>query len=146
MRKRKVICLSVLLLAVAACSTVEKASDVQYVLQNNVAEHVRVDSVVLRDSIFIRECSDTVFYTKYRTLYKERLRVDTVMRCDTLYRDREVVVERVREVGSRFGLLWKVPLAVLLLLLLWKAGLLPVVWELILKGVELCKRIFRLKE
>ena len=146
MRKRKVICLSVLLLAVAACSTVEKASDVQYVLQNNVAEHVRVDSVVLRDSIFIRERSDTVFYTKYRTLYKERLRVDTVMRCDTLYRDREVVVERVREVGSRLGLLWKVPLAVLLLLLLWKAGLLPVVWKLISKGVELCKRIFRLKE
>ena len=146
MRKRKVICLSVLLLAVAACSTVEKASDVQYVLQNNVAEHVRVDSVVLRDSIFIRERSDTVFYTKYRTLYKERLRVDTVMRCDTLYRDREVVVERVREVGSRLGLLWKVPLAVLLLLLLWKAGLWPVVWKLISKGVELCKRIFRLKE
>ena len=145
MRKRKVICLSVLL-AVAACSTVEKASDVQYVLQNNVAEHVRVDSVVLRDSIFIRERSDTVFYTKYRTLYKERLRVDTVMRCDTLYRDREVVVERVREVGSRFGLLWKVPLAVLLLFLLWKAGLFPAVWKLILKGVELCKRIFRLKE
>ena len=118
----------------------------QYVLQNNVAEHVRVDSVVLRDSIFIRECSDTVFYTKYRTLYKERLRVDTVMRCDTLYRDREVVVERVREVGSRLGLLWKVPLAVLLLFLLWKAGLFPAVWKLILKGVELCKRIFRLKE
>ena len=87
-----------------------------------------------------------MFYTKYRTLYKERLRVDTVMRCDTLYRDREVVVERVREVGSRLGLLWKVPLAVLLLFLLWKAGLFPAVWKLILKGVELCKRIFRLKE
>ena len=145
MRKRVVICLSALLFA-AACSTVEKASNVQYVSQSNVAEHVRVDSVVLRDSIFIRERSDTVFYTKYCTVYKERLRVDTVIRCDTLYRDREVVVERVRKVGNSFGLLWKVPLAVLLLFLLWKAGLFPAVWNLILKGVELCKRIFHLKE
>ena len=145
MRKRVVICLSALLLA-AACSTVEKASNVQYISKSNVAEHVRVDSIVLRDSIFIRERSDTVFYTKYRTVYKERLRVDTVIRCDTLYRDREVVVERVRKVGNSFGLLWKVPLAVLLLLLLWKAGLFPAVWKLILKGVELCKRIFHLKE
>ena len=146
MRNVTKIILNLLLLPLFACSTVEKTSDVGFVSQQNFVGRTRVDSVLLRDSIFIRERSDTVFYTKYRTVYKERLRVDTVIRCDTLYRDREVVVERVRKVGNRFGLLWKVPLAVLLLFLLWKAGLFPAVWKLILKGVELCKRIFHLKE
>ena len=69
-------------------------NDVGIVSRNNLIECVRVDSVVLRDSVFIREKSDTVFYTKYRTVYKELLRVDTIVRCDTLYRDREVIVER----------------------------------------------------
>ena len=140
------ICLSLSLSVLAACSTTEKAMDVQFVSQNNVVEHVRVDSIVLRDSVFIRERSDTVFYTKYRTVYKERLRVDTVLRCDTLFRDREVVVERVRDAGERNrGQIWKVPLVFLALFLLWRTGLLPAVWKLILKGVELCKRIFHLK-
>ena len=146
MRKRKLICLSALLLALVACSTTERAMDVQFVSQNNVTGHIRVDSMVLRDSVFIRERSDTVFYTKYRTVYKERLKVDTVVRCDTLFRDREVVVEKVRESNEKRGLVWIVPLVALLLFLLWRAGLLPAVWNLILKGVRLCKRIFHLKE
>ena len=141
------ICLSLSLSVLAACSTAEKAMDVQYLSQNNVTGHVRVDSVVLRDSIFIRERSDTVFYTKYRTVYKERLRVDTVLRCDTLFCDREVVVERGRDAGEKKkGLIWKVPLVALAFFLLWRTGLLSAVWKLILKGVELCKRIFHLKE
>ena len=146
MRKRKLICLSALLLALVACSTAERAMDVQFVSQNNVTGHIRVDSVVLRDSVFIRERSDTVFYTKYRTVYKERLKVDTVVRCDTLFRDREVVVEKVRESNEKRGLVWIVPLVALLLFLLWRTGLLSAMWKLILKGVELCKRIFHLKE
>ncbi|MBQ5889063.1 MAG: hypothetical protein IIW77_07315 [Bacteroidaceae bacterium] len=146
MRKRNVFCLSALLLAVVACTTVEKASDVHHFSQSSIAEHVKVDSIVLHDSIFIRERCDTVFYTKYRTIYKERLRVDTVLRCDTLFRDREVVVEKVNEVRNRLDMLWRVPLAILLFFLLWKAGVLPAVWNFILKGVESCKRIFHSKE
>ena len=73
-----------LLLSLVGCSTVENVNDVGIVSRNNLIECVRVDSVVLRDSVFIREKSDTVFYTKYRTVYKELLRVDTIVRCDTL--------------------------------------------------------------
>ena len=92
-----------LLLALVGCSTVENVNDVGIVSRNNLIERVRVDSVVLRDSVFIREKSDTVFYTKYRTVYKELLRVDTIVRCDTLYRDRVVNVEREKAgtAGSR---------------------------------------------
>ena len=52
------------------------------------------DSVFLRDSIFLHVKADTVFLTKYRTLYKERVVRDTVIVCDTLYRERVVTVEK----------------------------------------------------
>ena len=137
---------SVLPLLLFACSTVEKTNDVRYLSQDNFVGHTRVDSVLLRDSIFIREKSDTVFYTKYRTVYKERLRVDTVVRCDTVYCEREVVVEKVRNVGDNSTFLWKVPLAVLVLFLLWRTGWWRVLLNVILKVMDLCKRVFRSKE
>lgn len=146
MRNVTKIILNLLLLPLFACSTVEKTSDVGFVSQQNFVGRTRVDSVLLRDSIFIREKSDTVFYTKYRTLYKERLRVDTIVRCDTLYRDREVVVETVRNVGHGGAMLWKVAVAALVLLLLWRTGGWRTLLNLILKVIELCRRVFRLRE
>jgi hypothetical protein len=146
MKNRIRIVVSVLLFSLMGCGTVEKVRDVEFVTHNNFKERFKSDSVLVRDSVLIREKSDTVFYTKYRTVYKERLRVDTVVRCDTIYRDREVIVERVRDATSKMSLLWKLPLAVLLIFLLWRTGLWRVLWNLILKGVRLCIKIFHLKE
>lgn len=140
------IILSALPFLLLACSTVRETNDTVYVSQDNFVGHTRVDSVLLRDSIFIREKSDTVFYTKYRTIYKERLRVDTIVRCDTIYREREVVVEKVRSAGSNISFLWKVLLAVLALFLLWRTGWWRVLLNVILKVMDLCKRVFRSKE
>ena len=140
------IILSALPFLLLACSTVRETNDTVYVSQDNFIGHTRVDSVLLRDSIFIREKSDTVFYTKYRTIYKERLRVDTIVRCDTIYREREVVVEKVRSAGSNKSFLWKVLLAVLALFLLWRTGWWRVLLNVILKVMDLCKRVFRSKE
>ncbi len=137
---------SALVLLRFACSTLKNANEVELASHDSYVGYTRVDSVLLRDSIFIREKSDTVFYTKYRTVYKERLRVDTVVRCDTLFRDREVVVEKVRDVGRNSGLAWKLPLAAVALFLLWRTGVWRVLLNLILKVMELCKRVFRLKE
>lgn len=146
MKSRTRIILSALLLSLAACGTVQRSNDVELVAQNNYVGHTKADSVMLRDSIFIREKSDTVYYTKYRTIYKERLRVDTVVRCDTLYRDREVVVERVREVERRNSLYWKLPLVALVLLLLWRTGLWSALLDVTMKTIDLCKRVFHSKE
>ena len=134
------------MLSLVACGTVQRSNDVELVAQNNYVGHIKADSVMLRDSIFIREKSDTVYYTKYRTIYKERLRVDTVVRCDTLYRDREVVVERVREVERGNSLYWKLPLVALVLLLLWRTGLWSALLDVTMKTIDLCKRVFRSKE
>lgn len=147
MKSRRKMILSALLLSLAACGTVQRANEVEHTSQENFVGHTRVDSVMLRDSIFIREKSDTVFYTKYRTIYKERLKVDTIVRCDTLYRDREVVVERVRDEGCRSPFYRKLlPVALVLAsIVLWRTGLWRVLLNVIMKAVELCKRVFRLK-
>ena len=146
MKNRTIISFSILLLSLVACSTVESSGNTEFVSQSNHVERIRVDSVMLHDSVFIRERYDTVFYTRYRTVYKERLRVDTVVRCDTIFHDREVVVEKVRNVGGRSHAALKLSFLVGLLFLLWRAGLLPVARNYILKGLQLCKRIFHLKE
>lgn len=146
MKSRTWIYSSILLLLLAGCTTVEKANEVEFLSHNSVVEHIRVDSVMLHDSIYVKELSDTVFYTRYRTIYKERLRTDTIVRCDTLFREREVVVESERSGFAALSLKWKVLSVLLLFLLLWRSGLLSVLWGIFLKGIQLCKRIFRLKE
>ena len=68
---------SLFFLLAAGCGSVER-NGYEFLSSVKVEERIRVDSIVLHDSVFIREKSDTVFFTKYRTLYKERILCDTV--------------------------------------------------------------------
>ena len=133
------------LLLPLGCGTVEKSGRVGVLSQSALLEQrVRVDSIIVRDSIFVHQKSDTVYYTKYRTLYKERLRVDTVVRCDTLFINREVVAEKSADTYC-WGLARQGLPLLLLLLLLWRTGLWRILWNLIMKCIGLCIRVFRLK-
>ena len=113
MNIRIVFSLVAVLLLVASCCTQRTARTAS--LSNSSGE-VRVvrDSVFVLDSVLLKERADTVFLTRIRTLYRDRLRTDTVWRCDTVYRVEERVVA-VKEEGSRLGLMMMV--AALLLLL-----------------------------
>ncbi len=91
-------------------------------------ERVLVDSIVLRDSIVIRERCDTVFFTKYRTLYKERLLHDTVVKCDTVYAERVVTVKE----NTSSKVIWLLFL-LLVTVILWKTGVFGLLRKLILK-------------
>lgn len=68
---------------VAACCALFSCRTVQYVPVETIkTETERVvdiqrDSIYVLDSIFVREAHDTVYITKWRTEYKEALRVDT---------------------------------------------------------------------
>lgn len=57
-------------------------------------ERTRVDSLYLRDSVYIRERGDTIY------IYKEHIRDRYILRTDTLVRVRvdSVAVERIKEV------------------------------------------------
>ena len=62
---------------------------------NNRAERVVRDSIYLRDSVFVAMRADTVFYEKQRTVFRDRLSIDTFIVCDTLFKERVVTVEKV---------------------------------------------------
>ena len=128
MRNMKIIVVSVLLLLITGCKVQETITD--RTSTSTHIERVLVDSVALRDSIIIRERCDTVFYTKYRTLYKERLRIDTIIKCDTVYAERLV---SVNEKDNKKVLWWLIIPAIAVF---WKIGVLDLLRNLIMKKIK----------
>lgn len=53
-------------------------------IRTEYKEKLQRDSIYLKDSIYIREKGDTVFFTKYSTKYVERLRVDSFSKIDSI--------------------------------------------------------------
>lgn len=102
---------SLAVLALCGCRAVEEHTAAR--ASNSVEARAVRDSVIVRDSIYVREKADTVFFTRYRTLYKEKIVRDTLVVCDTLCTERVVTryVERRRDVAW-----WLLPLLLLLLL------------------------------
>lgn len=109
---------------VTACCALFSCRGVQYVPVETVkTETERVvdiqrDSIYVLDSIYVREAHDTIYITKWRTEYKEALRVDTfnVERVDTLNTIVEVekkltkVQQLKMDVGA--GVLYAVPILI----------------------------------
>lgn len=109
--------LAVIVLCLVGCKT-------QYVpvetVKTEVVKELEIqrDSIYVLDSVFVREAHDTVYITKWRTEYKEALRVDTfrVERIDTLNTIVEVekkltkVQQLKMDVGA--GVLYAVPILI----------------------------------
>ena len=124
----KTIVVSVLLLLITGCKVQETITD--RTSTSTHIERVLVDSVALRDSIIIRERCDPVFYTKYRTLYKERLRIDTIIKCDTVYAERMV---SVKDKENKKVLWWLIIPAIAVF---WKIGVFDLLRNLIMKKIK----------
>lgn len=109
--------LAVIVLCLVGCKT-------QYVpvetVKTEVVKELEIqrDSIYVLDSVFVREAHDTIYITRWRTEYKEALRVDTfnVERVDTLNTIVEVekkltkVQQLKMDVGA--GVLYAVPILV----------------------------------
>ena len=110
---------SLLVLALCACRTAPgNITGNEVYVHTGIVEHFVRDSVFLHDSIFVRERPDTVFFTRYRTLYKENTIRDTVLMCDTLYRERTVTCYTAPPGCVNVELRWLAVLIGLLLLLI----------------------------
>ena len=102
---------------------------VQYVPVETVkTDSVRVvdiqrDSIYVQDSVIVREKADTIFVTRWRTEYREALRVDTfeVFRTDSIQNIVEVErkltwLEQIQmDIGR--GVMWAIPIIIALWLL-----------------------------
>ena len=85
-----------------------------------VREIHTTDSVYIHDSIYVREGGDTVFLTRWRTCWRDRIVHDTVREhtTDTIRETRDVEkVVQVPTKGSSAG--WAVALALMLLIVVY---------------------------
>lgn len=114
---------ALLLLAMVLCGAISCTS-VQYIpVETTKVDSVRVvdvrrDSIFVQDSVIIREKADTVFVTRWRTEYREALRVDTVnvVRTDSIHTIVEVekkltkVQQLKMDIGA--GVMFAVPILI----------------------------------
>lgn len=90
---KRIALVSLLLLLVASCATSMQEVQRGTVHEKFIERTVR-DSIFLHDSVSLVRRADTVFLEKMRTLYRDRVRVDTIFQCDTLYNERVVTIEK----------------------------------------------------
>lgn len=82
---KHLVCLICLLILAAGCTrkVYVPVENVTLRADTVYSAKVRVDSVVMRDSVAVFQKGDTVYYTKYRDHYKIRERVDTLYQTAT---------------------------------------------------------------
>lgn len=118
-----------LLSFVVSCRTRENCESNGRVNEQYLSFHTR-DSIFLHDSVRVRESADTVFVTRIRTLYRDRLRTDTLLMCDTVTK----VVKEIIESKKNSCSMWSIAAVLLLIfLILWRSGIFSLLRQLIEK-------------
>lgn len=132
MRKRiRVYCSLLLILLLVSCAARHTDETVLHSLFNRSERHLR-DSIFIHDSIIVYAKADTVYKDHWHTLYRDRIHTDTVLVCDTIYRDR--VVEQpatTADDGVSAKSMFRFAFLVFVFVVLWKCGLLDVVSKLL---------------
>lgn len=118
-----------LLLLIVSCRTRENRESDARVNVQYLSFHTR-DSIFLHDSVRVRESADTVFITRIRTLYRDRLRTDTLLVRDTITK----VVKETIVSKKNNGSMWSIAAVLLLIfLILWRSGIFSLLRKLIEK-------------
>ena len=118
-----VILLALAVLCMMSCTTTQYVPVETVRVETERVVDIQRDSIYVLDSIYVREAHDTVYITKWRTEFKEALRVDTflVERIDTLNTIVEVEKKLSKwqqtkmDVGA--GVLYAVPILIALFIL-----------------------------
>jgi hypothetical protein len=105
--KNKLLLLTLLALSLAGCRTMKEVqiatTDVRQ-MATSVAAREKTDSVYIyqRDSIYIRERGDTVYMDRWHTntVYRDRVRTDTLRVTDSVRVMVDNVIERVQGQSS----------------------------------------------
>lgn len=112
-----------------SCRTRENRESDARVNVQYLSFHTR-DSIFLHDSVRVRESADTVFITRIRTLYRDRLRTDTLLVRDTITK---VVKETIVSKKNNCSM-WSIAAVLLLIfLILWRSGIFSLLRKLIEK-------------
>lgn len=120
-----------LLLLVAATSCGTQRHEISHIESSDryIVHNVR-DSIIIRDSIFVRESADTVHLTHYRTLYRDRLHTDTLWLTDTVTVVKELFLPQPDDKGGLKRIL-KIAFLLFVFFVLWRMGLFSFIRKLI---------------
>ena len=117
----------IVVLSLSSCATkVVTVPEVHTEYVYKTDSFVQRDSIWCLDSVFIREKGDTVWVEKFKTIFKDRIRMvverDTFMRCDTISQVIEVEKPLTwwQEKKIEFGEIAMVGMALLLVFALLK--------------------------
>lgn len=91
------IILILVLIFLSSCKTIEVIKDKTVIdsAKNTSKEIItKHDSIYIyhRDSIFIKQKNDTVFIEKWNTKIERLIKRDTVIKIDTIYQDKELII------------------------------------------------------
>ena len=105
-----------ILLFFVGCKTIDCIPET--IVKDSIRTEYKLDSIYLyeKDSVFIKEKADTVFVEKWKTRYKDVMKIER----DTIYQDNSVVeVKEVKYIPTFVKVMAWIGGALTLLLLLW---------------------------
>lgn len=83
--KTKLFIFSLLMLFASSCKVRERIIETEKeVVKIEYKTNTLKDSIYIQDSVFVTQKGDTILMNKYKYIYKDKLRTDTVLRVDTL--------------------------------------------------------------
>ena len=91
------------------------------------------DSMLIRDSIYVKETPDTVYKTQWRTVFRDRVRTDTLFVKDTLYKEKQFdePVSYSNATGKGWGRLFGFAVALFVAIILWRCGIFDLVSHIV---------------
>lgn len=96
------IILFIILLTIVCSCTTTRYIPVKGDTQTEYISLLQKDSIYIKDSVYLREKGDTVFFEKWHTKFIERLRVDSFLKIDSI----SVPFEVIKEVKVERKLSW----------------------------------------
>lgn len=95
---KNLILIFLLLLSFIACTTTKYIEVPIETIKTEYITNEKVDTFIEKDSIFIKEMGDTIFCSKYKTIYKIKEVRDTILKIDTIPKIQKV--ETIKEVNK----------------------------------------------
>ncbi len=102
------------------------------------SEHHLRDSIFLHDSIYVHIKADTIYTTRWRTVFRDRIKSDTLFLQDTVYCEKFTVTPT--EGDSLFSLspnnIFRFAIAIFIVVVLGKCGVFEFVSHSIKRGLN----------
>lgn len=106
---KKLLLVLLILFSFVACRTTKYVEVPVDRVKIEYRDREKIDTLIKNDSTIIKEKDDTIFYEKYKYIYRTKKVTDTVCRVDTITKTQ--VVEVTKEVNKLYN--WQVVLMVL---------------------------------